>query len=182
MMGVYANPREPRRKNSCMNSASISYSITPGLTNRSTRSKPAFVMSQARCIWSTSWGRFTARMLWRMGALRSISWWGYLARNAAFSRSERVSTVSLARVCWLSFKYNDWASAINRCNVRSNAVVHCTLAIPVSWVAWALVNLAPSQMANSSLVSNVNKISRSAGLCASGNSKSTVSSWSTPLK
>ena len=55
------------------------------------------------------------------------------------------------------------------------------LAIPVAAVACFLSNFAPSHMASSSLVSVVNKISRSAGLWASGNKTNTVFSWSTPV-
>ena len=50
IIGSYANPLDLFLMNSCINSASISYSHTPGFTNDNIRRIPFSVISQAICI------------------------------------------------------------------------------------------------------------------------------------
>ena len=66
-------PREPLRRNSCVISASMAYSFTPGFTKPHTRSKALPVIAIARWICATSSAVLRERMRCMIGALRYLA-------------------------------------------------------------------------------------------------------------
>ena len=96
MIGVYAKPFERFLKNSCINSASISYSLTPGFTKFKTRRIPFSVISHAFCSKSNSMGSFTDRNLCKIGLLLATLCAGYLFKSHFVKRASLVSVSIVA--------------------------------------------------------------------------------------
>ena len=179
-MGWYAKPFDLLLKNSCINSASISYSIIPGLINGSIRLNPFSVKSHAFCNSSISNFDFIARNSCIIGATVNIFLFGKFLQIFILKRSSLVWT-SEADLLWIfSFKYILSATEINSFNLLSNSSNQKTVFIPEIRCAFFLSNFSPSQIAICWFVSFKNKISLIFWFGWSGKITSTLSSWSIP--